>query len=261
MAQKFELYTPGTSFLYRMDPRVKIVGVLGIFLLSVVFTDPRFLAPIFFGVLAVIIAGRVPLQRVALLLRSLAILVALALVFWPLIYQRGPTLLTLLGFRITEYGVVYGFGMAFRILDMVIAPIALFLTTPQPDFVSGLRQLGVPYKATFALSTAFRFLPTIVGIGQSIVEAQRARGFDPSRGGPLKRVQNYSRLLGPLMISAIRIAQQLSFAVEARAFSLNRGRTYFRQLAFSTSDYVTLAMLVAISLAALVIRIRGFGAL
>jgi energy-coupling factor transport system permease protein len=200
-------------------------------------------------------------KRVALLLRSLTILVVLALVFWPLIYQRGPTLVTVAGFRITEYGVIYGFGMAFRILDMVIAPIALFLTTPQPDFVSGLRQLGVPYKATFVLSTAFRFLPTIVGIGQSIVEAQRARGLDPSHGGPVAKIKNYSRILGPLMISAIRIAQQLSFAVEARAFSLSRPRTYLRQLVFSTADYAALAAIALISIAALAIRLRGLGAL
>src|SRR5436190_18112228 len=148
MAQKFELYVPGTSFLYRVDPRVKILTVLAIFVLSVLFTDPRFLAPIFITVLAIILLGRVPLRRVALLLRSLIILVVIAMILWPVIYQQGPTLFKVLGFRITQFGVTYGFGMAFRILDMVIAPIALFLTTPQPDFVSGLRQLGVPYKAT-----------------------------------------------------------------------------------------------------------------
>lgn len=261
MAQKFELYEPGSSFLYRTDPRVKIVAVLAIFLLSVVFTDPRYLAPIFATVMVIILAGRVPLRRVGLMLRSLVILVLIALIMWPLIYQRGPVLFILLGFRITEFGLVYGVGMAFRILDMVIAPIALFLTTPQPDFVAGLRQLGVPYKATFALATAFRFLPTVVGIGQSIVEAQRARGLDPSQGGPIARMKNYSRILGPLMITAIRIAQQLSLAVEARAFSLSRSRTFMRQLSFSMVDYAIVVSIVVVSLGALIIRLRGYGAL
>ncbi|HEY8870003.1 MAG TPA: energy-coupling factor transporter transmembrane component T [Candidatus Limnocylindrales bacterium] len=261
MTQSFRLYEPGDSFLYHLDPRVKLIGVFAIFFLSVLFTDPRFLAPVFLGVLLLIVAGRVPIRRVALMLRSLAILVVIALVLWPLIYQRGPLVATILGFRITEGGLSYGGGMAFRILDMVIAPIALFLTTTQPDFIAGLRRLGLPFKATFALATALRFLPTIVGVGQSIVEAQRARGLDPSRGSPLRRMRSYARILGPLMITSIRIAQQLVLAVEAKAFSIDRPRTSYRELRFATSDYVALAVIGLVSGVAITVRLSGHGAL
>jgi len=261
MTQSFRLYEPGNSFLYRLDPRVKLIGVFAIFFLSILFTDPRFLAPVFLGVLALIVAGRVPMRRVALMLRSLAILVIIALILWPLIYQRGPVVTTILGFRITEGGLFYGGGMAFRILDMVVAPIALFLTTTQPDFIAGLRRLGLPYKASFALATALRFLPTIVGVGQSIVEAQRARGLDPSRGSPLRRMKSYGRILGPLMITSIRIAQQLVLAVEAKAFSIDRPRTFYRELRFATPDYVALAVIGLVCAVATIVRVLGYGAL
>lgn len=261
MTQSFRLYEPGTSFLYSLDPRVKLLGVLAIFFLSILFTDPLFLAPVFLGVLALIVAGRVPMRRVALMLRSLAILVIIALVLWPLIYQRGPVITTIFGFRITEGGLYYGAGMAFRILDMVIAPIALFLTTTQPDFIAGLRRLGLPYKASFALATALRFLPTVAGVGQSIIEAQRARGLDPSKGSPLRRMKSYGRILGPLMITSIRIAQQLVLAVEAKAFSIDRPRTFYRQLRFRTSDYFGLAVVGLVCAVAITVRLLGFGAI
>lgn len=261
MTQSFRLYEPGNSFLYRLDPRVKLIGVFAIFFLSILFTDPRFLAPVFLGVLALIVAGRVPMRRVALMLRSLAILVIIALILWPLIYQRGPVVTTILGFRITEGGLFYGGGMAFRILDMVVAPIALFLTTTQPDFIAGLRRLGLPYKASFALATALRFLPTIVGVGQSIVEAQRARGLDPSKGSPLRRMKSYGRILGPLMITSIRIAQQLVLAVEAKAFSIDRPRTFYRDLHFETPDYVALAVIGLACAVAMTVRVLGYGVL
>lgn len=259
MTQSFRLYEPGESFLYRLDPRVKLIGVLAIFFLSILFTDPRFLAPVFLGVLVLIVAGRVPMRRVALMLRSLAILVVIALILWPLIYQRGPVVTTVLGFRITEGGLLYGGGMAFRILDMVIAPITLFLTTTQPDFVAALRRLGLPYKASFALATSFRFLPTVAGVGTSIVEAQRARGLDPSRGSPVRRIRSYARILGPLVITCIRIAQQLTLAVEARAFSIDRPRTFYRQLRLRRQDRIALGVIGAACVVGIAIRLAGFG--
>lgn len=261
MTQSFRLYEAGDSFLYRMDPRVKLVGVLAVFFLSILFTDPRFLAPVFVGVLALVLVGRVPMRRVAVLLRSLTILVVIALILWPLIYQQGPVVTTIFGFRITQGGLFYGAGMAFRILDMVVAPIALFLTTTQPDFIAGLRRLGLPYKASFALATALRFLPTVVGVGQSIVEAQRSRGLDPSRGSPLRRVKSYGRILGPLMITSIRIAQQLVLAVEAKAFSIDRPRTFYRELRYQAADYAALIAIAIVCVVAVVVRVLGYGAI
>lgn len=261
MTQSFRLYEEGDSFLYRLDPRVKLIAVLLVFLLSILFNDPRYLAPVFFSILVLIAVGRVPLRRVGVLLKSLSLLVVISLVMWPLIYQRGPVLFRLGGFDITEGGLFYGFGMAFRILDMVIAPIALFLTTSQPDFVAGLRRLGLPYKASFALSTAFRFLPTVVGVGQSIVEAQRARGLDPGRGSPLRRMKSYGRIVGPLMVTSIRIAQQLVLAVEAKAFSIDRKRTFYRHLQYDTEDWIGLFIIAAVGGAAIAVRVLGYGTL
>lgn len=41
------------------------------------------------------------MRRVAVLLRSLSILVVISLILWPLIYQQGPVLFRVLGFDIT----------------------------------------------------------------------------------------------------------------------------------------------------------------
>jgi len=259
MTQSFRLYERRESFLYELDPRVKVIGVLAVFLMSVLFTSPYVLGPIFVGLVAIIAVGRVPLRRVGLFLRSLTALVLISLVMWPIIYHRGPVIGTVLGATITEGGLEYGIGMTFRILNMVIAPIALFLTTTQPDFVAALRRLGLPYKASFALATSFRFLPTVVGVGTSIVEAQRARGLDPSRGSPTARMRSYARILGPLMITSIRLAQQLIFAVEARAFSIDRPRTFYRQLKLDDRDRVALAVIGIACIVAIGIRAAGYG--
>ncbi|GAA0712618.1 energy-coupling factor transporter transmembrane protein EcfT [Dactylosporangium roseum] len=259
--QSFQLYEPGSSFLYRMDPRVKLIAVAAVFTVSVLFQDARYLAPVFVFLLGVAVAGRVPLRRVALLLKSLAVLVAISMVMWPLIYRQGEVVFEVVGLGVTDAGLRYGMGMSFRILDMVIAPIILFLTTPQSDFVAGLRRLGLPYRAAFALAMAFRFLPTVAGVGQTIVEAQRARGMDPSAGGVRQRIRNHSRILGPLVITSLRIAQQTILAVEARAFSIGRPRTTFKSLTFRPVDTFAVVFLVAVVVAAAALRLQGRGVL
>ena len=130
----------------RLAPRVKIIGVLVIFAISVLFTHPLFLGPFFFVIIAIDLAGGVPLKRVALLLKSLAVLVILSLVMWPLLFHPGSEVYRISdSIYLTDLGIYYGIGMAFRILNMVIAPISLMLTTTQQDLILGLRGLGLPH--------------------------------------------------------------------------------------------------------------------
>lgn len=260
MGMQFELYTHGNSFLYTLDPRVKIIGVLVIFAISVIFTHPLFLGPFFFLIIAIDIAGGVPLNRVALLLKSLTVLVFLSLVMWPLLFHPGNEV-----YRIgnviyfTDLGIYYGIGMAFRILNMVIAPISLMLTTTQQDLILGLRGLGLPHKASFALATAFRFLPTVVGVGNGIIEAQRSRGLDVNEGGIVERMKNYSAILGPMIISSLRTAQQLALAVESKALSSTVKHTTFRTLKLTSFDRRVLVGYAVLLALVISLRLLGFG--
>lgn len=259
MSMQFELYTEGNSFLYRLDPRTKIIGVLVIFAISVLFTHPLFLGPFFFAILAIDLIGGVPFKRIILLLKSLALLVIISLVMWPLLFHPGEEIWRWGSIYVTELGVAYGIGMAFRILNMVIAPISLMLTTPQREFILGMRGLGLPPKATFALATAFRFLPTVVGVGNGIIEAQRSRGLDVNKGGITRRMKNYSAILGPLMISSLRIAQQLAVAVESKAMSSRAQRTTVRPLIYKPLDRYVLIGLGVLLFLVVSLRLLGYG--
>ncbi len=127
MALHFELYVEGSSIVYRLDPRTKIIGVLVMFVCSVIFTHPLYLGPLFFGMLLLNVVGGAPLRRVALLLKSLTALVVLSLVMWPLLYHPGREVFRLGPLYVTDLGLAYGAGMSFRILNMVLAPICQLL--------------------------------------------------------------------------------------------------------------------------------------
>src|SRR5574341_427979 len=260
MSLQFELYARGSSFLYRLDPRTKIIGVLVVFAISVIFTHPLYLGPFFFAILAIDLLGGVSLGRVALLLKSVTLLVVLSVVMWPLLYHPGKEIFRYGSVYFTDISVAYGIGMAFRFLNMVMAPITLVLTTSQGDFIQGLRGIGLSDMGAFALATTFRFVPTVIGVGKSIIEAQRARGLDVNQGHILRRMRNYAAILGPLMITSIRLAQQLALAVEAKAISSPVKRTTLRPLRFSALDRTVLVGYGVLLAGVITLRVFGLGA-
>ncbi len=77
----------------------------------------------------------------------------------------------------------------------------------------------------------------------------------------MRRMKSYGRILGPLMITSIRIAQQLVLAVEAKAFSIDRPRTFYRELRFRPLDYAALSLIVVVCLVAAMVRVLGHGVL
>jgi energy-coupling factor transport system permease protein len=99
----------------------------------------------------------------------------------------------------------------------------------------------------------------VVGVGNGIIEAQRSRGLDINKGGLVTRTKNYAAILGPLMISSLRLAQQLAFAVESKALSSTARRTTIRPLVYSPTDRAALALLVASITLVIILRILGFG--
>jgi energy-coupling factor transport system permease protein len=260
MSMQFELYSESDSFINRLDPRTKIIGVLVVFIISVIFTHPLFLGPFFFIMLAIILLGGVPFSKVAILLKSLSLLVIISLLMWPLLYHPGKEIFRFGSIYITDLGAAYGVGMAFRILNMVIAPIILMLTTRQRELILGLRGIGLPQKGAFALATTFRFLPAVVGVGNGIIEAQRSRGLDVNKGNFIERMKNYAAILGPLMISSLRIAQQLAFAVESKAMSSTAKRTTFKPLYFSALDRKIMIGYAVLMVIVIVLRVLGYGA-
>lgn len=259
MARTFQLYQAGTSFLYQLDPRVKIFGVLAAFFLSVLFTDPRVLGILFLSIVTIDLAGGIPPRRVVQLVKGLMVLALISVIMWPLFHREGEIAVRIFGFGITRWGLAFGFAMAFRILSMVLASTTMMFCTTQRDLVLGLYRLGLPYKACFAFATGLRFLPTMIGVAHTIMEAQQTRGLDLTRGSVISRLKRYAAVLAPMIVESIRIAQQLALSVEVRGFDARPQRTTLRTLRYDRRDRTSLAVLGTLTAAAIVARIAGYG--
>jgi energy-coupling factor transport system permease protein len=135
------------------------------------------------------------------------------------------------------------------------------MTTRRRDIIAGLVKIGLPYPAGFGITIAFGLVPMLVGSGQTIVEAQRARALEINKGNILARLRKSASLIVPLMIGAIGSMQNLALSMEARGYGASRARTFLREPKFSTADRVTLAVLCIVLLAVVILRFLGYGAL
>jgi len=117
-------------------------------------------------------------------------------------------------------------------LQIILAflPGSVFLRTTQPTaLMRGLRRI-LPYQISFLLFTSLRFIPFFARETREIAVAQRMRG---ARLAPLelRDPRNWPDLLHclllPLMVRALKTAEEASLSAQARGFGTAKGRSYW----------------------------------
>lgn len=255
------LYQDRNTWLHRLDPRTKLAGLVAIFVLSLCFNHPLYVAAVTAGALLLIFAAH-SLGGLWTLRYLLALLVLFSLGLWPF-FAKGPTLLWRWhALEISQESLLFGVAMALRLATFVMTGLLLLATTRNEELNAGFLRLGLPYPVAFALATALRLVPTFAGAGATIIQAQVSRGLDLESKNLLSRFGKFLPLAVPLFISAIRYTNQLSMALEARGFSPGAPRTLYREPRMGRADYGTLAILACLLAACLTLRLAcGAGVL
>jgi energy-coupling factor transport system permease protein len=140
------------------------------------------------------------------------------------------------------HGVAQGLWPGVRISTQIILfyiPGAVFLRTSRTaDVMRGLRRI-VPYRLSFLVFVSVRFVPFFFREMADISAAQRLRGarllprqqLDPRNWSDL-----FHCLLLPLIVRALKTADEVSRSAEARGFGLRPERTFFDPAALAVAD-------------------------
>jgi energy-coupling factor transport system permease protein len=96
------------------------------------------------------------------------------------------------------------------------------------------------------MSIALRFIPILTDETSRIMNAQKARGADFETGGLLKRIKAVLPILIPLIISAVRRADELGDAMDARCYSGSTNRTKYKKLNFTWRDLIAILLLTSL---------------
>ena len=104
------------------------------------------------------------------------------------------------------------------------------------------------------MSIALRFIPILLEEMDRIMKAQQARGADFESGNLIQRAKGLVPLLVPLFIAAIRRANDLAMAMEARCYHGGQGRTKMKPLHYEKRDRMAYLLMAVYMLAICVLR-------
>ena len=221
-------YYPQSSVIHRLDPRVKLLGTV-LFVISVflIHSVPAFII-VTAAMAALIALSKVPVSFMLKGLKSIFMIILLTFCF-SLFLTPGDSLFKIGFLNATVQGLKTGLYMVMRLSYLIIGSSLMTLTTTPNQLTDGLEKgLGclnrvhVPvHEVAMMMSIALRFIPI---------------------------------LLVPLFIAAIRSANDLAMAMEARCYHGGQGRTKMKPLHYEKRDRMAYLLMAVYMIAICVLR-------
>lgn len=259
------------DWLAAVDPRLKIVWVASLSLLSVLVDSTAALAGLF-------ALASWPLVGLRLSVRAwLAICGIVLAAAWSTLLSQAifytieprTALFTIVpsfhlgawefpGVRFYREGAQYGLLQSFRFAGLALAGVTVCLSTSPDRLLAGLVRLRVPVGLAFMAMTAMRFLPAMLDEWATVRRARRLRGYrGPQRFGPgdwLHAARGELQMLLPVLAAALRRASLLAVAVSSRGFSPTAERTFYPELRLNFGERAFLFLLVALTWGVMLVK-------
>jgi biotin transport system permease protein len=199
----FDLYKSGSSFFHRVPAGLKILALAICGTVLFVIDSPM--------VIAVFAAIILLLYR----LSNLHIRDA-----WSQVRPVAWILILLFVVQFAMNDIATAILVAGRFAGLLALAGLITLTTKTSDMINAMERgfavlgfIGInPAKVSLALSLALRFVPVLATITGEVREAQKSRGLDNS----------IIAIAIPLVVRMLRMADQISEAMEARSYDSSR---------------------------------------
>lgn len=241
----FGQYYNANSFVHKTDPRIKILLLIAY--IVAVFLAGNFLslaAVLVFLIIAVMFSS-VPIGSVLRSIKAIFFLILFTAVLNVLFHVRSEAD-TVYFWVITKEGLLSAAFLASRLILLVTGSSLLTLTTTPVSLTDGLESLLKPlalikfpvHELALIMSIALRMIPTLANETDRIICAQKARGADFESGNIISRLKALVPVLIPLIISALRRADELGDAMDARCYWGSKDRTKYKKLKLSFRDPV-----------------------
>ncbi len=266
-------YREGTTFLHRrLQPLTKMVVFLVIVILSGLWLDVRYLAPLLLLGFFLAYVSKTPWKF------FLFIVVALGLTWFPTlrstIAQARPEYYKVLDpewastgiltidvpfLGLDRLGLTYGSlywlaGRIFRFATVVTYAIVFLYTTSISEIANTLYALKVPTPIVFVIQITYKFIPYMASIINQIQSAQRLRGWHLRTINLVKLFRRSLPLANPLMRRTAIIVDQVTIATQIRGFGSGKV-TPLEDIELSLLDKVVMVVSVLGLIAAILAMI------
>jgi cobalt ECF transporter T component CbiQ len=233
------------GLLQRLDPRIKVVGVLALVIAVAVAHKLWVIGAVFIIALILAVCSRVPLiiliERVWIPVLLFTGIIALPA---PMVIPgREVWRLPGLGWPVTAQGLASAGYLVTRVETAATLSVLLILCTPWSHVLKALRVLRVPVIIVAILGMAYRYIFLLLESAHDMLESRRSRMVGVLEGPERRRVAAAS--VGVLMSRTLQLGSDVYNAMLARGF---RGEVYVLDN-FQTAPFDWLMLAVFLTLA------------
>ena len=283
------VYAAGSTPVHALRARTKLLLLAWFAIMFFIANHKQFhygtYAVAFATLLLALVVGRVDFGYILRRMRLLVILLAIGIPFtlaltpgdtW---HTFGPLVITLqhvhlalgpvavnqelvqipVGPVVVTYdGIWFAISATAIFLLLYLGSMTLTLTTTPVALAEGMMLLLAPARRfklpvdEFGLMTliCLRFIPVLVQETEQLVKAQTSRGVDFTTGSLGQRVRAIGALLVPLLQGALRRAEGLSSALEARGYGVTGRATLLHEGPLRRQDWLVLVVVPLVTVLA-----------
>ncbi|MEK4912923.1 MULTISPECIES: energy-coupling factor transporter transmembrane component T family protein [Bacillus] len=256
------------TYLYRMDGAIKLSLFIFCMTLTFLFFDFRILLILFIvGCIGLLIA-KIQLRKIIVIFSVIFTFSLLNSVMILFITPTHGSELTgsytsffYIGYATITYETLfYAATLSLKYFTLLPFTLLFIYTTHPSEFVSSLNKFAVPYKITYAINIALRYIPSIQSEYIIIRHAQEARGvpFEKGEASLWIRMKNRVLIFWPLIIHSLERIDTVSNAMDLRGFGKKDKRTWYYAKDAQKEDYITLFVGIIILIIAVYLKLNVF---
>lgn len=254
-------YIPGDTPIHRLDPRAKLLATL---VLAAAVASTRSILASLIILLCLFVLTKVAGFQITYVLRGLLpglgfLIVIFIMQFlfqgpnvecesvwykWRFV-QISPCLLWVLGL-----GAVRVVAFLFIVSLLTMTTTASHMTHASELLLSPFQRIGLPaHEIALANTIALRFIPTLAEELDRIMKAQASRGANVGERRwwrPDRMARERMPLFIPLFLNALRRAEDLVVAMEARGYVGSKGRSKYVRFRSRWTDWAALGSVLAL---------------
>lgn len=233
------------GLLQRLDPRVKVVGLMALLVAAALSRRLSVIVAIFAAAVLLAALSRVPMKTLlkrgwigALLFTGFIALPAVFITPGEIVYR-----LPLLGLPITWNGLKSAAFLIARVETAVTLSLLLVICTPWAHALKALRSLGVPASLVMILGMTYRYIFLLLGAARDMLEARQSRSVGAMESSEERRYAVAA--IGVLLGKSLQLSNEVHLAMLARGF---RGEIWILdEFIMRPRDWAALAAFAALA--------------
>lgn len=226
-----EKFAEGSSYLHRLDPRMKLIITFIMAFITAVGNNTIMLIQVLVLAIIFLLIARLNLRSV---FKQLCIVNFFIILIWliiPFTYP-GETLLQIGPFIASKEGIIYAAKITLRSNAIMLIIITLLSTSTISSLIHAMNHLYLPDKLIYLFFFVYRYLHVIKREYDRLYNAMLIRAFKPKTN--LHTYKSYAYLTAMLLIRSYERSKKVYEAMLCRGF---KGKFYmFDDLEFSRYD-------------------------